>query len=195
MDSAAVAKAQTRLAKMNEAFGRMKTGKEFSQFVGEWTDFLVAGQEIYNYLSKGSRDLPRSRQWFAQKKNERSTDALLIYLHQARNADEHGIEPIAEHRPGHIGVGASGGTIVIHRMLINAGHVAADFTPVGGGTLNLEMVEAHAALIPVWSRGNWYHPPRHHLGTMLKAPSPVDVAELGLAYHARLVEEAQQLII
>ena len=72
----------------------------YADFEAAWTDFLVSTNAIYTILEVGAKGSPQSRQWFGRKKIERRNDPLLQYLHQARNADEHGMAPVADRSRG-----------------------------------------------------------------------------------------------
>jgi hypothetical protein len=61
-----------------------------------WIDFLYAFNGVYQKLQKGSLLNGKSKAWFGRIKHMRDSDELLSYLHQARNAEEHGLEAITK---------------------------------------------------------------------------------------------------
>jgi len=197
MKKAAIDKAQKRLLKARESFKRILSSINFSEFESAWTDFLLATQGIHSALELGAMTNPQSRQWYGGKKNERRKDPLLQYLHQARNADEHGIEPIARHNPGHIGIGVGGETVHIDKLIIDgSGNMTAKFHPVDGKFPTVEFAQPRAELVTVVDSrfGDSFDPPKEHLGTAVNDSSPAGVARVGLSYYEALVEEADKLI-
>lgn len=196
MKKIATDKAQNRLDKARESLARVEASRNFAEFGSAWTDFLIATNSIHSILEQGAKSNPRSRQWYGGKKNERRKDALLSYLHQARNADEHGIEPITVLKPGQITLTSSGSIALQSLIINNDGTVAAEFVPYSEGAHPVVKAEpASAVLISVIDErfGNRFDPPTEHLGAALSDTSPMTVARAGLAYHVALVEEAGKL--
>lgn len=99
MDPKAIAKAELRFAKATSCLAEIqKPPSTYKDFLHIWTDFLLALNAVYTSLEQGAKSSPQSRQWFGGKKRERRQDPLLRYLHQARNADEHGLAPVSRSR-------------------------------------------------------------------------------------------------
>jgi hypothetical protein len=197
MKKIAIDKAQARLAKARESLARVDASRNFAEFESAWTDFLTATNSIYSVLEQGAKHDPRSRQWFGGKKNERRKDALLSYLHQARNADEHGIEPVAKRNPGHIAIGRHGEAVHIKELIVGSdGQFRGEFIPVNGRLPTIEIANPHAELVTVRDDrfGDSFDPPTEHLGLILADRSPLGVARLGFAYHAALVDAAASLM-
>lgn len=196
MKRVAIEKARSRLARANEALQRLRTSRYFQQFEPAWTDYLVSLNTVYSILEQGSRGSPKSEAWFGRKKNERRRDPLLQYLHQARNSDEHGIEPVVEHDPGHVAIGKRGEAVHIVSGIFGPGMVNATLAPVEGKLPSIEVVHAHPKMISVTDNrfGDTFDPPTEHLGRPLRTGSPTEVAELGFEYHKQLIDEAERLI-
>jgi hypothetical protein len=92
MKPEAIRKARARLQRAQEAYDCLILPGTEETFEANWTDFLIASHTVYTSLEQGAKDNATSRQWFGSKKRERREDPLLQYVHQARNADEHGLE-------------------------------------------------------------------------------------------------------
>jgi hypothetical protein len=194
MKQIAVDKARRRLGKASACLNRMENSGSFDEFESAWTDFLIALNSIHVTLELGAKTSPQSRQWYGGKKTERRKDALLSYLHQARNADEHGIEPIAAHKPGGVKISVGTQPTFILTTAIKHGKVALELHPVEGH--GMEIIPPSAELIPVrYDRfGDVFGPPTQHLGSMLPDISPLAIARVGFKYHEALVQAAAALV-
>jgi hypothetical protein len=103
LDPTAIRRAKLRLRKAQTAFDDMRHNfyphgssneEAKSRLLIAWYDFLLASNGVYEQLEKAAKSSPQNRQWFGAKKRERKNDELLCYMHQARNADKHGIVDI-----------------------------------------------------------------------------------------------------
>jgi hypothetical protein len=122
-------------------------------------------------------------------------DRLLQYLHQARNEDEHGIEPLATHITGAPII--SGRSIQINNLrlidgIIKNAHISS---PKGDG-IAIKSIPPHARLLQIISKrdGNTYNPPIEHLGNPLTNNTPLECATHPLAYYTQYIEYASKLI-
>jgi hypothetical protein len=193
MEQIAVDKARRRLEKATGCVKRMEDSRSFSEFESAWTDFLIALNSIHAALELGAKTNPQSRQWYGGKKTMRRKDPLLSYLHQARNADEHGIEPIAAHKPGGVKIGAGAQLSVIAKTVVNRGKASIKFHPIEGP--GLVIIPPSAELIPVRNQfGNVFAPPTQHLRSILPDVSPLAIARIGFKYHEALVQAASRRI-
>ena len=196
----AVAKAKVRFQKATKALEAIRDSEKFSELEFAWTDYLHAHNSIFTILEQGAKNNPQSRQWFGAKKKFRKADSLLNYLHQARNADEHGISSVIERR-------LSGG-ITFGEQPAGAGRkiTKVTFKPAGGKEVVLEQddggISSVTVLRPVFLLlkvrntrfGGEWEPPSAHLGEPLRSPRPIQVAEIGLQYVANLISEAEKMI-
>jgi hypothetical protein len=193
MKQIAVDKARRRLEKASMCLKRMEDSGSFDEFESAWTDFLIALNAIHTSLEQDAKTSPQSRQWYGGKKVVRRKDPLLSYLHQARNADEHGIEPIAAHKPGGVKIGAGAQLSVIAKTVVNRGKASIEFHPIEGP--GLEIIPPSAELIPVRNQfGNVFAPPTQHLRSIFPDVSPLATARIGFKYHEALVQAAAKRI-
>lgn len=100
-----------------------------------------------------------SSTWFGRLKASRKSTPLLSYLHQARHADEHGLERITAEEHGHVGIGVGGGHIHIERLEIRNGVITQLAGSQNGGPLQVKVTPPHLMLNRVENRGAIYHPP------------------------------------
>lgn len=183
----ALVQAVGRLSKAYSAVNRMQLAKDYAALEEAWSDFLMAAGGVYSKLEQGAKGCGASEGWFGRKKHDRKTDELLSYLHHARNADEHGIEPTTNHQQ-RVGIGGNGYV----RRLVMEGSKVIEFDADPGIHV---VVEDFAALVPAHDRryGDSFNPPTQHLGQPIPDTSPIGVARLGLAYLEGLISEGGQL--
>jgi hypothetical protein len=197
MKRAAVEQAKTKFAKAEKSLQLLKDATEFKTAEEAWTDFLLAVSGIYNKLEQGSKGNGKSEGWFGKKKHDRRKDALLRYLHLARNSSEHGIERIVDRKAGSTFLSNLRGPLRFdERVPIKICKVdKATGTPVG------EPVDAfvpgpHLELIRV--RDSRYNdicdPPKEHMGSIIDHRFPYDTAVHVLPYLKALVSEAETLV-
>lgn len=192
----AISKASVRLDRAREAFNRIQASRAYGEFEAAWTDLLLNLNSIHSILEQGARE-PKSNGWFGRRKNERRKDPLLQYLHQARNADEHGLEPVTEFQPGSIVLGSTSGSSYIGRLEMKNGHIEVeDFRDTGGGIPYIQTEPPTARLVTVRDGrfGDAFNPPSEHLGQPIEDKTPLGVAKLGLAYHERMLDEARTYV-
>ena len=91
MHTLAIKKAISRLSRAGECIRGMHEARNGAVFESNWADFLIALNGIPTILEQGAKSSPQCRQWYGQKKALGRKDSLLRYLHQARNAHEHGL--------------------------------------------------------------------------------------------------------
>lgn len=197
MKRPAVEKARARLSRASESLSLIEASDSYESFQSAWTDLLIHLNSVYSILEQGSRGNGKSEAWFGRKKNERRTDPLLQYVHQARNSDEHGIEPITKLEPGGIGIGVAGESVHIERMTFDGrGNMNAIINPIDGKYPTVRIRGPRATLIPVKNAqfGDTFHPPTEHLGEKLTDTSPTAVARLAYSHHAKVIEEAENLL-
>lgn len=196
MKKSAVDHATRRLEKARVAAAKLGAAKSFDEASEAWADFLQAANSVYSKLETGSKGCGKSEAWFGRMKHERRTDPLLAYIHQARNVDEHGIEPTTEEHliPSFSGNGYLR-SFEVGKSAEGALTISYDADP--GVKLNLDLV---AVLRPVTDSrfGNVFNPPEEHLGVPLDVPQawsipPAAVASVAVTYLNLLVDAAAAL--
>ncbi|MBZ9874985.1 hypothetical protein LB542_29570 [Mesorhizobium sp. BR1-1-9] len=198
MKNIAVEKARVRVARAAAALERISNSSGFETFSEAWTDFLLAANSIFSIIEKGAANDAKSRQWYGCKKKQGRQDPLVRYMVQARNADEHGIEPVAEHVPGHVAFGKGGESVHIEKLSIRNGElVNAEIHPVNGRLPTVEIQNPHPRLMPVIDDRygiQQFDLPTEHLGSKIADVSPRTLARLMMDYVTDLVNEAEGYI-
>jgi hypothetical protein len=170
----------------------------YKQFRPLWAELLVALNAGTEKLFSGARGCTKSETWRNKHRNLQRTDPLIRYLHQARNADEHGIEEITEvirptwdlHgvRSGHT-IMTDGRGVPIIVSSPNVPPPRVDYRPTRINLIDVVNSEY----------GDRFPVPREHLGRPIplpegrSAPGPLEVGGLGLEYLGAMLAEARAL--
>lgn len=193
MDKDPLAPAKRDLEHAERYLAGMRAASNFSDFEREWAGFLWALDSSWNKVRKAADRLgPAVRGWVGQREGMRTSDPLLAYLMQARNARDHGVDEVVKHDPGGWGVNPAPGHRGLHikRMEIRNGRIV-DYE---GSPAKLTVVPSRVVLQPVANRGKTYLPPREHLDRPLHDNSPFSVAASGILYYRALVWEMEEWV-
>jgi len=172
-------KAETELAAMRAA-------TDVRVVRDHWIQFLHAIERVWSKSAAHYGKSPKWSNWHKAYLDQRRADPLLSYLVNARGAEEHTVEEVANPKPGSILIrGNSSGAAYVERLRIEQGRVVEY-----RGDQPLEMSPAHVELRTVVNRGKSYPPPTSHLG----APLAQDVhacASAALAYYSGFLRVAE----
>ena len=167
--------AKFELRSAERALGRMRSATDFDSFEDAWRQYLVALQKVWVKTERGCQPVRESFEpWQGKCKRQRKKDQLLRYLEHARNADQHSIQLILDDVPEQI-VTVGGDTVYVGNDVV--------------------VIAPRIELLPVKDRGEGYDPPVEHLGKALAERGPLAVAELGLAFYAGFVEQAERKFV
>lgn len=181
--------AKKELESAKRALALMKNAESFEIFDEEWRDFLSCLEKLWNKTERGCQHIKNKFQpWQGKYTKLRRKDMLLRYLRQARDADNHSIQEVAEFKPGHRTmnfVNPSGG--YIKHMKIQNGQIAH----YEGDPMIITDHPATIEAVKVKNSGKWYNPPSSHLGQPVISHHPVVIAELGLNFYEQFIQEAE----
>jgi hypothetical protein len=194
MKPIAIRQATGRLEAAKIAVDRLRNAATYEEAEAAWTTFLVAANTIYPKLEQGAKQSGKSAPWFGRKKHDRKQDELLNYLHQARNTDEHSIEPVTKHKLGSISVGG-GKDVGVRLDGVIGANTNLRVTSIGKKPPTITITPASMKLITVKDAryGDTFDPPTKHLGADLADTSPLAIAELAISYLEGLIAEATEL--
>jgi len=171
VDPLAITKARSRLLTAKGALGDLQTCRDYNLFAAKWYIFLVAFKGVYSALGRGAEASPQSRQWFGARNRERRSDPLLQYLYQARDDDEHGLNPVTARVSDRLSIGGSGPNHTLQFDVSGPTGLGWTLQATGGDgkPVPFEYAPAHVRLVQVHGRdkGNTYDPPEEHLGVKL----------------------------
>ena len=121
----------------------------------------------------------------------------MAYLHQARNADEHGIDPVSWGEAQYRVEFPTDVPMVSDRVYREGDKTVREVKfvePVHPNRLKIHRRLAFALVKVRNSKyGDEFDPPTSHLGEPIAINAPFVVADLGVAYFERLLAEAAEL--
>ena len=149
----------------------------FVEYEQAWREFLRRVERIYGKTRAASRNLPQWQPINSRVHQLREKDPLLLYVRQARNADEHTIQDVAsDWQPEPYAV------------------------PIGDGAVEVHFKHGDRPLLPVTVRGVTYEPARAHLGASFAdslgkgRDEPAIVAEMTLSFYAEFINEVSRTV-
>ncbi len=171
---------------------------DYTIFAKQWRQFLIAAVSVIHVLENASFASPQGRQWFGTTKRAGRADELALYMYQARNAEEHGIDPVTELRSGGVGIGAPGEKIHIKSLVIRGGKVDLELGEEHKGPVTIEVIPAHVELRTVVDDRfkQSFDPPKQHKGKPIECDAPdaaLTIARLYVDYLAEMIADAERL--
>jgi len=177
LEAKAIEKAEEALAHCTDCLEEIKSAtvvrsngfsRNFKTIDSAWTRFLQNANRFYAKLEQGSKNTPKSKNWFAERKLERKKDELLQFLHQAHHADEHSLQESVLEAGGAVHLPPSGSATFMKlpdtnnargRFMVQAGEK--------GATLSFPNKFAKR----IKNRGVTYSVPTKHLETTIEDTS------------------------
>lgn len=179
---------EKELRQAEAAVRQMRQARNAGEFEGAWKEYLHRVERVWNKSHRAYQD-GAYEPWRGTYAEARRTDPLLRYLKQARDADEHTVEPIITREPGGVAIGAvTAGPVYVEEMTISDGVVRIKNAQPG---LAITVVPGRWRLLPAASRGVATPPPTEHAGRPLGGTDPVSVADMGLAYYRVFLSAAR----
>lgn len=180
-----------------EAIDLMSVATEFNAFYKSWQDFLIRIERAWEATEREFRGAPGFQSWFRPYAQQKKSDPLLVYLHQARHAETHAISPTMDHPLRLVLRDRHGHPFRVRHIkstLDQDGTLSIDVeTAPEDSLLSLEVthVPTRPNLVRFANRGVWYEPPTSHLGNHLPSIDPISVARLGAAFYCSFVKDAE----
>jgi len=189
MKPQALDKAARRLTKMTELVKSMSSAAKPEHLESAWEDFVIASGGFYSALEQGSKGCGKSAAWFGRKKHERNLDPLLQYLHQARNAEEHGIQHITRRSSSSISIASQGGYAKLE--------ATKDGWKVTETSGEVKFANDIVRLTSVFDGRSkrWFDVPEIHLGAKIESRTPSATALLALKHFTGVLQEASELCV
>jgi hypothetical protein len=172
-----------------QAINQMRSARSFEAYESSWRQFLQELNKIWKKVELECKKNPKFNGWRAKYITLRKDDALLCYLHHARNSDEHTLTEITKRVPGSLAISAPPETGFVHirSLTITAdGGVQYDGSPAV-----FQVTPPSVQLDRVRDRGTWYEVPEKHLDADLVRKDPLEVADCGLKFYTEFVKEAE----
>lgn len=193
MKAIAIEKSRERLRRGTLAIEGMEKANSATQFAECWEALLVALKAIGEILRTGAKGHDQSEIFLKNRWAELSTDPLMRYLHEARNVEEHGLEPTAKFETSSLSIGGPGEAVRIDGMIGPGGSLRV--TPLGESKVTITYRPSETTLLPVMDRSGQLWPvPETHLSKPVSDQSPISISRLGLAVFTELVTDAAKFV-
>lgn len=201
MKAIAIEKARAHLELAKEAIEGLNLENGKCAYEVAWSQFLSQVSRFYSKFEQGTKGCKKSEPWFGRKKHERKTDALLSYLHHARDSDEHGLDFVVQETGSRLEVRMAEGATEIHTsfdmMVDDLGqvHIRNPKTSTPQAVQTMDLVDPRMELVTVTDGrfGDSFDPPEMHLGKPIVDRSPSGIAKLTIPYLNDFLEEASEL--
>lgn len=201
--SLALPKCYDRLGKAKRALQACRSANSFSQFASDWSDFLIHTGGIVHALEAGSSLTSQGKQWYGGVKRMARADPLVLYMTQARNAEEHSLEGTTKNEPSSISIGAPGEGVYVKNLTFDQAFMqnpqeqikGRAFRHSDGKPPTITQTAGGPALLPVHERlhNMTFRPPSEHMGKPIKDTNPISIGELYVAYIESVISKASEL--
>ncbi|MEN3748742.1 hypothetical protein TPR58_16325 [Sphingomonas sp. HF-S3] len=169
----------------------MATSANLIQARQFWSEYLTEHSRAFNKLGNAMETGPE-RGWFERLKVTRKKDALLCYLKQARDADEHGCLDITpKSRISLLIRRQSEGPLNITEFSVKGGQINFKYATPDRVTPIIDFKPASLILSDVINGGTTYAVPPTHLGSPI-SQSVLGFAKLGAEFLDHTIAEARQ---
>jgi len=156
----------------------MATATSLEELREHWQTFLDRLEKVWVKAERECQPVRRAFEpWQGTYKRTRRRDPLLTYLHHARNADQHTIQPVVLLAQDVRLKLAPGATATI-RFDESTGTLTVD-----GDVLSHAVEPRRYALVPITDAGVRYNPP---------ITDPIGAATSGLEFYTRFVGAAEK---
>ncbi|CAM5319862.1 hypothetical protein [Eoetvoesiella caeni] len=158
----------------------MQDADQLDDLALAWELFLIFHQRTWN---KCEAHYTGKRFWgplLPKYSTRRKRDPILVYVHQARHVDEHGIQPIA--RVQHASTVVTNGTLTSGSRITGGG----EYVIGPGSTATIKVMPATVLSNPVTNQGRTYDPPTLDGSTM---PPVLRIAEEAIKFFGDLFAE------
>jgi hypothetical protein len=178
-------KLELRAAK--KALEEMRAAKDLEEFAVAWRSFLDQLEKVWVKVERECQPFRnRCQPWQGVAPSLRRKDELLRYLHQARNADHHSIQPTTQEIIAELQLTIPPlGAVQIHfdkeKLTLT----------INGECHSLVTRGPRYLLLPVTNQGMTFAPPTEHLGQKLPLNDAVLVAAMGLAFYEDYVAQVE----
>ena len=171
------------------AIEAMNSAIDFETFELEWREFLSCLEKVWIKTERAChQQRTRFQPWQGRYQALRKKDALLRYLKQARDADNHSIQDLSQDNPGSLAVklmGPNGDLIEsIEIKEEEVGQYDID-------KLFIVITTPHVAALPVKNHGEWFKPPKLHLNKPVEDDHPATLATLGFEFYSAFLANVE----
>lgn len=168
----------------------MRNSKSMEEFEAAWRDFLNHIEKVYVKVERCCQPFQNKfLPWQGRYNNLRKKDALLRYIKQARDADNHSIQDITEMIDGKTTMkfaNQAGG--YIENLEIHNGKIVH----YSGDPMIVEHQPPQPIAVPVKNNSEWYNPPTSHLEKRIDSKHPLHLADLAFQFYSQFVDATRE---
>jgi hypothetical protein len=132
----------------------MRTAEQLDDLAHYWELFLIFHQRTWNKCETQYKGQAFWGPLFPKYSAKRKHSDVLVYVHHARHANEHGIQAIAQVQPGSTTVDA-GSVLTGGSQIIGGGAYVLGY----GSVANVKVTPSYVQAARVIVRGQGYEPP------------------------------------
>lgn len=178
------------LEKAKSYLNSMRSAKSLEEFEEYWKSYLSRLERVWNKFLAAYKNHPKWHGWGGKHIKVKKDDPLLSYLTNARGADEHTIAEITEKSSGSMTINPAFGRVWNpERIEINRGVVKID----SAEPYKITFTPAKIRLLPVINRGVTFPVPTSHLENPVDPNNIIAIAELGIAYYNKVLEDSKSV--
>lgn len=182
--------ARKELKAANSSIKGMQEARSYETYEQQWRNFLNHLEKSFEKLKIAcAPKIGKFNNFAATEISLRSRDQLLVYLKQARNADNHSIADVSKKSPGSFSINpATGNSLTLDLLTISDGKV----TILSSKDLKIDIIPDSIEVITITNRGVAYPPPTSHLNEKIDTKLPDALAEKGIAFYITLIDKVEK---
>ena len=174
-----------------QSISKMKSASNLDDYEMHWKSFLHYLDRAWNKLEVSIKSIGASHKIRNSVRQSRKKDALIQYLFQARNTDEHTIEEIVLPIGGYTTITGKVGGAILRGSIEGSGKVNSLVTV---GNIAIKFHPDKLLVTAVKNKGDVYQPPREHLGIAISTLIPHELAEMGLVFYKTKIGEIRAIL-
>lgn len=171
------------------AINSMNSAGDFETFELEWREFLSCLEKVWIKTERAcQQQRARFQPWQGRYQMLRKKDALLRYLKQARDADNHSIQELTQDNPGSLVVKSKDSN---GNFIENLEITQENFNQHDIDKLFMVITSPHVIALPVKNHGEWFNPPKSHLNKPVEDDHPATLAALGFEFYSAFLADVE----
>jgi hypothetical protein len=188
--------ATDRLSRAKECVARMERAADRSAYEKAWNEFVDYLEGSWTAFFHDGKSLSSKFQpWAGKYESQRKKDQMLRYLVQSRHKSQHARIEL-EWEKGKIRLGSEKEGVSLYRnfKIFSDGSNEIEFESGVPGNKPKVVFEPGKAMLPMvenTKHKQTFGPPTVHLGKKIGSKSPIDAANLAIAYYQMTYEKGK----
>lgn len=184
--------AKKELDRAYRCFDNMRSAKNYDDYETNWRNYLNHIEKCIEKIEVATTPIRGAfSSAMADEIKIRNSDQLLIYIKQARNADNHSIQDLSKLTPGGVGINPLiGNSLFIKKMTIDNDVIHYDGDPI-----TITFYPSKIEVIEITNRGKKFPPPTTHIGATVSSKDPLFIAESGINFYRNFIKKIEQKLM